>query len=171
MKHIFPRKKGGKVIRIANLKFLNRQTDFNFTFIHSFIKAALLQLDFPAFLRQRTRAATPRGEAIAIRVPTNPIAFTSFGTSVNLSGNGGPVGVNRKHLLKHRKTYMQDPSISGDDQRAINEAVIVICFAAAGKRCALLLQMAQALSVLAINHARATGGRAACDGKWQSGSA
>jgi hypothetical protein len=49
--------------------------------------------------------------------------------------------------------------------------VIVICFAAAGKRCALLMQMAQALSVLAIDHARAKGGRAACDRKWQSGSA
>jgi len=56
---------------------------------------------------------------------------------------------------------MQDPSISGDNKRAINEAVIVICFAATRKRGALLSQMAQALPVLAIDHARATGGRAA----------
>jgi hypothetical protein len=58
---------------------------------------------------------------------------------------------------------MQDPSISGDKQRAINEAVIVIAFTASGMRGAMLMQMTQALPVLAIDHARAPGGMAACD--------
>jgi hypothetical protein len=46
--------------------------------------AALLQLDFPAFLREGTRAATPCGEAIGINVPTNVIALTGLGASGNL---------------------------------------------------------------------------------------
>lgn len=62
---------------------------------------------------------------------------------------------------------MQDPSISGDKQRAINEAVIVIAFTASGMRGAMLMQMTQALPVLAIDHARAPGGMAACDRKGQ----
>lgn len=87
----------------------------------------------------RTRAATPHCEAISIRVPTNPIVLANFGASVD----------------------MQDPSISGENERAKNETVIVFCFAATGKRGALLLQMALALPVLAIDHAWTKGGLAA----------
>ena len=55
----------------------------------SVIEAALLQLDFPAFLRERTRAATPCGEAIGIKVPTNAIALTSLAASGNLINGRG----------------------------------------------------------------------------------
>src|SRR6266446_5385703 len=54
-----------------------------------FLEAALLQLNFPAFLRENTWTAAPRGEAIVIRVPTNAIALTDFLTSAKLSS--GPV--------------------------------------------------------------------------------
>jgi hypothetical protein len=57
---------------------------------------------------------------------------------------------------QHRKTYMHDPSSSGKGQNpAINVAVVVISFASTGQRGALVLQMAQALSVLAIDDTRA----------------
>jgi hypothetical protein len=55
----------------------------------SLFEAALLQLDFPAFLRERTRAATPCGEAIGINVPMNAIALTSLGASGNLINGRG----------------------------------------------------------------------------------
>ncbi len=55
----------------------------------SVFEAALLQLDFPAFLRERTRAATPCGEAIGVNVPTNAIALTSLGASGNLINRRG----------------------------------------------------------------------------------
>lgn len=58
---------------------------------------------------------------------------------------------------------MHDPSISSDKQRAINEAVVVVSFAATGQRSALSLQMVQALPVIAIDDARATGRQAACE--------
>jgi hypothetical protein len=52
---------------------------------------------------------------------------------------------------------MDDPSIPGEKQTTINPAVIIACFAAAGLRGALLLQIAQAPPVLAID--RCTGTR------------
>jgi len=58
------------------------------------------------------------------------------------------------------QTYMQDPSISSGNQCGINAAVVFVSFAAIGQRSALLLQIAQALSVLAINDTRAPGGPA-----------
>jgi hypothetical protein len=54
---------------------------------------------------------------------------------------------------------MHDPSISCEGQKAtVNVAVVVVSFASTGKGGALLLQMAQALSVLAIYDTRAPGG-------------
>jgi hypothetical protein len=58
---------------------------------------------------------------------------------------------------------MHDPSISGEKQRAINKAVVVVSFAATWQRSALSLQMLQALPVSAIDDARATGSLAACE--------
>jgi len=52
-------------------------------------ETALFQLDFPAFLRERTRTATPCGEAIDINVTTNPIALTSLGARGNLINERG----------------------------------------------------------------------------------
>jgi hypothetical protein len=52
---------------------------------------------------------------------------------------------------------MQDPSISGGNQCGINAAVVVVSFAAIKQWNALLLQIAQALSVLAIDDTRAPG--------------
>jgi len=53
---------------------------------------------------------------------------------------------------------MQDPSISSENQQCgINAALVVGSFAATGQRSALLLQIAQALSVLAIDDTRAPG--------------
>ena len=51
---------------------------------HFTSETALLQLNFPAFLRDSTRAAAPQREAIANRVSTNAIALTNFLASVNL---------------------------------------------------------------------------------------
>jgi hypothetical protein len=55
----------------------------------SVFEAALLQLDFPAFLRERTRAATPCSKTIGVSVPTNVIALTSLGASGNLINGRG----------------------------------------------------------------------------------
>jgi hypothetical protein len=53
------------------------------------LKAALLQLNFPAFLRESARAAAPQTKAIAKRGPPNAIAFTDFLASAELSPVGG----------------------------------------------------------------------------------
>jgi hypothetical protein len=53
------------------------------------LKAALLQLDFPAFLRESARAAAPRTKAIAKCGPTNAIALTDFLASAELKPVGG----------------------------------------------------------------------------------
>jgi hypothetical protein len=71
-----------------------------------------------------------------MRVPTNTIALTSFGAIV----------------------HMHDPSISREKHPPIKAAVVIVFFAATRQRAALLLQMAQALPVLAINDAGAPGG-------------
>jgi hypothetical protein len=63
---------------------------------------------------------------------------------------------------------MQDPSISSGKQCGINAAVIVQSFAATGQRSALLLQIAQALFVLAIDHARTKGSPATYGRKVES---
>jgi hypothetical protein len=52
---------------------------------------------------------------------------------------------------------MQDPSISSGSQCGINATMVVVSFTATGQRSALLLQIAQALSVLAIDDTRAPG--------------
>jgi hypothetical protein len=53
------------------------------------LKAALLQLNFPAFLRESARAAAPQTKAIAKRGPPNAIALTDFLASAELSPVGG----------------------------------------------------------------------------------
>lgn len=57
---------------------------------------------------------------------------------------------------------MQDTSISGEKQRAI-EAAVVVAFAATGQRGTLALQMVQALPGLGVDDAWAEGGLDACD--------
>jgi hypothetical protein len=68
------------------------------------------------------------------------------------------------------QTYVQEPSISGgeDTKPAINAAVVVVSFTATGQRGALVLQMAQALPVLAIDNTRAPDGPEACEEGAQS---
>ena len=58
----------------------------------TFLKAALLQLDFPSFLRERARTAAPRTKAIARRLPTNAIALTDLLANAELKP-GGRYGV------------------------------------------------------------------------------
>ena len=55
----------------------------------SLLKTSLFQLDFPAFLRGRTRFTEARAEAIATRVATNAIALTNFGLILHLSSDPG----------------------------------------------------------------------------------
>ena len=64
----------------SNYEFLLQSTKSPFT-----SETVLLQLNFPAFLRDSTRAAAPQREAIANRVSTNAIALTNFLASVNLA--------------------------------------------------------------------------------------
>src|SRR5882757_881624 len=80
MEYILPEKEGGIFFSRGQSTYCTDRTSTSLS------KTALLQLDFPAFLRERTRATKTRGEAIAIRVPTNAIALTSFFATVNLSG-------------------------------------------------------------------------------------
>jgi hypothetical protein len=68
--------------------YLVRSIENNLHVASLSLKAALLQLDFPAFLRESAWAAAPRSKAIAKRVPTNTIALTGFFTSAEL-GPGG----------------------------------------------------------------------------------
>jgi hypothetical protein len=67
----------------------SRDTNFHFS------KTALLQLDFPAFLRVRTWAATHHGEAVTTLVPTNAVALTNFHTTACLRVAG-----QRGHMRK-----------------------------------------------------------------------
>jgi hypothetical protein len=53
------------------------------------LKAALLQLNFPAFLRECARAAAPQSKAITKPGPTNAVALTDFLASAELSPVGG----------------------------------------------------------------------------------
>ena len=58
----------------------------------SLSETSLFQLNFSAFLRVRTRAATRHSEAIATLVPTNAIALTNFHANACLSKEGCPAG-------------------------------------------------------------------------------
>jgi len=107
--------------------------------VTSLSKAALLQLDFPAFLRESARAAAPQGKAIAKRGPTNGIAFTDFLASAEL----------------------HNPTITSDIEPAVNAAAAIECLAVTNQGSALGLQTVQTLLVLAKDHARAPGGHAA----------
>ena len=60
----------------------------------SLLKTSLFQLDFPAFLRDRTRTTEERAEAIATRVATNAIALTNLGPIPHLSIDPGDVSWN-----------------------------------------------------------------------------
>jgi len=63
-------------------------------------------------------------------------------------------------------TYLQDPTKASDAcQPAVKEAMAITSLAITGKSSALILQTAQALSVLAIYDAGAPGGPAACRGR------
>jgi hypothetical protein len=53
------------------------------------LKAVLLQLNFPAFLRESARVAPLRSKAIDTYGPTNSIALTDFLASAELSPVGG----------------------------------------------------------------------------------
>ena|SRR5712671_6845826 len=55
-------------------------------------EAALLQLDFPAFLRERTRATKRGAQAIGINVSANAIALTNLGARGNLINEAGKEG-------------------------------------------------------------------------------
>jgi hypothetical protein len=106
-----------------------------------------------------------------MRVPTNTIALTSFGAIVHLHGGTGPRDVSRTYAITAiTQTYMHDPSISREKHPPIKAAVVIVFFAATRQRAALLLQMAQALPVLAINDAGAPGGLTACSQKGRKGS-
>jgi hypothetical protein len=65
-------------------------------------------------------------------------------------------------IRQYRKTYMLDHSIFGVMQRAKKAAGTIVCFSATGQRGAMLLQMAQALPVLAEDHTGAPNGLTAC---------
>ena len=78
---------------------------------HITIETALLQLDFPAFLREGQRPAAKRHNAILRRVSTNAIALTNFGASANLKRPGGIPGLERTlymaiHLVDTQHTCM-----------------------------------------------------------------
>jgi hypothetical protein len=77
------------------------------------LETALLQLDFPSFLRERTRAAKKPNETVAIHVPTNAIALASVGASCNLDG-GSPRELENSGIISTSQTYMHDPSMSGE---------------------------------------------------------
>ena len=61
-----------------------RQNQINPVNPCSLLETALLQLDFPAFLRERTAVAAPRRETIGASVAANVIALTDFFASGNL---------------------------------------------------------------------------------------
>jgi hypothetical protein len=58
-------------------------------------------------------------------------------------------------------TYPHDPAVA-IEIKAIDAALVVVCFSATGQRSAMVLQTAQALLILAIHNARTPGGPAAC---------
>ena len=69
-----------------------------------------------------------------------------------------------EHLV-NIPTYLQDPTIAEASQPAVKEALVIVSLATTRKWSALILQTAQALSVLAVYDAGAPGGPAACRGK------
>jgi hypothetical protein len=90
-------------------------------------------------LRESTRAAKTSPEAIMPWVTTDAIALTDFLALTNI----------------------HDPTIASDCQAAVNAAVLIGSFAAAGKHSALVLQTTQVLPGPAEDHARAETGEAA----------
>ena len=96
------------------------------------LKAVLLQLKFPSFLGESARAAAPRTKTITKRVPTNVIALTGFLASAELR-QVGQYELEESYpqmYLVNIRTYLHDPTITSDIERAVNEAVAVVCLAA-----------------------------------------
>jgi len=109
------------------------------TSVPASLEISLLQLNFSVLLRESTRTAEPRKDAVTTRVATNTIALADFFARANL----------------------QDPLVAREHQSTINAAVRVVLFATGGKHGALVLQAAEVLSVPAINDARTASGEAA----------
>ena len=59
-------------------------------------------------------------------------------------------------------TYLQDPSIAGDDQGAVNATIGIITFTSTRERVASGLKMSEALLVLGVDHAGTPDGTATC---------
>jgi hypothetical protein len=104
-------------------------------------ETVLLQLDFAALLRERTRMATHGHKAIAIiayGTPTNAVACTDLRAVANL----------------------QDPSIANDEQGGVNATIGGHSFTSTLERSASLLQMSEALFAFGVDHAGTPNGTA-----------
>ncbi|SRR6266478_479553 len=107
----------------------------------------------------------PCREVIGISVPPN-IALTSFSASVKLINLRGKRATCEWFCIISSYQASQNAHAGPKgNQFAINETVVVVSFTATWQRGALLLQIAQAISVLAIDDARAPGGPATCGRK------
>jgi hypothetical protein len=81
------------------------------------LEAVFLQLDFPAFLGERTRAAEPGHEDIANRISTSAIALTDLFTGTNLKQN-----VYIHHVSVIFPNITDDLTLAGDIEPNIDEA-------------------------------------------------
>ena len=123
------------------------------------VETFLLQLDFTTLLRERTRVAAPRRKAIVCGTPTDSVACTDVRASGNL--NAYRLGDSTCDQPP-TPTYLQDPSIAGNEQGAMNATVGIVSFTPTRERSFSIMQMLEALFAFGVDHAGTPDRPAAC---------